>query len=232
MTPMTTWPKHVPDLTPEQRAIQDDWMRYWHEVLPKRHSRVKAFDHAYPLRTARAGDRTLEIGAGLGEHLRHEALGTQEYHALELRESMAEALRADFPGVHAVVGDCQRDLPFDDNSIDRVIAIQVLEHLPDLPSALDEVHRVLVPGGRLAAVIPCEGGLGYGLGRRLTSKRLFERRYGTSYEWHIRSDHLNVPSEIFAELRARFDVTERRFFPLRVPTIHANLSVGVTCVRR
>jgi SAM-dependent methyltransferase len=226
------WPKSVPELTPAQRAIQDDWMRYWHEVLPSRHSRVKAFDHTYPLRSARPGDRTLEIGAGLGEHLRYEQLDDQEFHAIELRETMAEALRGSFPEVHAVVGDCQERLPFGDGSLDRVIAIQVLEHLPDLPSALDEVQRVLVPGGRLAVVIPCEGGLGYALGRRVTSQRLFERRYNTSYGWHIRSDHVNVPSEIFEELRARFDISDRQFFPLRIPTIHLNLTVGLTCVRR
>lgn len=232
MPSSTTWPKQVPELTAEQRAIQDDWMRYWHEVISTRHGRVKAFDHRYPLRSARAGDRTLEIGAGLGEHLEHEDLASQHYTALELRENMAAALRERYPQIDAVVGDCQERLPFDDASLDRVIAIQVLEHLPNLPAALDEVRRVLKPGGRLSAMIPCEGGFGYGLGRRVTSQRLFEKRYNTSYDWHIRSDHVNEPGEILDEIAARFAIGHRQFFPLRVPTIHLNLTVGITAVRR
>jgi ubiquinone/menaquinone biosynthesis C-methylase UbiE len=43
---------------------------------------------------------------------------------------------------------------------DRLIAIHVLEHLPNLPRAIDECHRVLKLGGKFAVVIPCDPGLG------------------------------------------------------------------------
>ena len=43
--------------------------------------------------------RTLELGARLGEHLRFEDLEAPEYHAIELRQSMAEAIYLDYrPG--------------------------------------------------------------------------------------------------------------------------------------
>ena len=77
-----------------------------------------------------------------------------------------------------------------------MLAIHVLEHLPNLPAALEEIARVLRPSGRFAFVIPCEGGLLYSLGRRFTVKRMFEKRYGVSYDWHIKSEHLNIPKEI------------------------------------
>src|SRR5262245_60449982 len=112
-SPQTTWPKRVPPLDERQRRIQDDWMRYWHEVLPDRHGWIARFNHTYAARTAGPG-RTLEIGAGLGEHLRWEDVGDQEYHALELREEMASALRRDFPGVRTAIGDCQERLDFPD----------------------------------------------------------------------------------------------------------------------
>jgi len=222
------WPKPAPVLTPEQEAIREDFMRHFHEIYSDQFGAVARFNHSYPLRTAGQGMRTLEIGAGLGEHLELEDLSSQDYVALELRESMAEVIRREHPGVAAVVGDAERRLPFDDDSFDRVIAIHVLEHLRNLPAALDEVRRVLRPGGRLSVVIPCEGGFGYALGRRFTSQRIFEKRYGTSYDWYIRTEHFNVPSEIIGELNERFALEQRSWWPLRVPSVHLNLCIGLT----
>ncbi len=81
-------------------------------------------------------------------------------------------------------------------------------------------------------VIPCEGGLGYRLGRRVTVQRRFEQRYKTSYKWHIESDHVNQAREIIAELDAQFDVTDLSYFPTRLPFIDVNLLIGLTCTHR
>jgi SAM-dependent methyltransferase len=221
----------VPSLTEEQLRIQDDWMRFFHEQMPGEHRRVVAFNHGYAARSARGG-RTLEIGAGLGEHLHYESLTMQEYHAVELRENMAEAIRRDFPSAITIVADCQQRLPYGDGAFDRAIAIHVLEHLPNLPAALTEIRRLLKPRGVFSVVIPCEGGLGYALGRGLTSKRAFERRYKTSYRWHIESEHVNEASEILSELRDLFDIADITYFPSRIPLVDVNLLIGITCVNR
>jgi SAM-dependent methyltransferase len=228
--PYTQWPKRVPELTEEQRRIQDDWMRYYHERLPDDHARVVRFNHEFAARSARPG-RTLDIGAGLGEHLRYEDLATQEYHAVELREDMAKAIRRDFPSVVTVVADCQERLPYEDATFDRAVAVHVLEHLPNLPAALAEIRRLLRPGGVLSVVIPCEGGLGYSLGRRFTTQRAFEQRYKTSYKWHIESDHVNQAREILDELHLHFEVSDSTYFPTRLRLIDLNLLIGLTCVR-
>ncbi len=47
-------------------------------------------------------------------------------------------------------------LPFDDDSIDRIIASEVLEHVPDDAAALAELTRVLRTGGVLAATVPAQ----------------------------------------------------------------------------
>jgi SAM-dependent methyltransferase len=227
----TSWPKRVPELTEEQRRIQNDWMRYYHERLPDDHARIERFSHEYAARSAGPG-RTLDIGAGLGEHLAYEDLPSQEYHAVELREEMAKVIRRDHPSVVTVVADCQRRLPYDDATFDRAVAIHVLEHLPDLPAALSEIRRLLKVGGVLSVVIPCEGGFGYSLGRRVTTKRAFERRYKTSYKWHIESDHVNSAREVIHELYRQFAVTSSTYFPARVPLVDLNLIIGLTCVRR
>ena len=206
-------------------------MRHYHERMPVEHRRIVGFNHGYPKRSTRPG-RTVEIGAGLGEHLRYEDLATQEYYAVELRENMAEAIRRDFPAATTIVADCQRDLPYKDADFDRAIAIHVLEHLPDLPAALAEIARLLKPRGVFSVVIPCEGGLSYELGRQMTSKRAFERRYGVDYAWHIESEHVNKAHEILGELHKRFDIVDTTYFPSRVPLIDLNLVIGITCLRR
>lgn len=221
------WPKHLPEFTDEQRQVRDAFTARWLEVLPRRYGLIERFNHSYAVH-ARPGTRTLEIGAGLGEHLHYEDLAHQDYYALELREELTKAIRANHPEVTAIVGDCQERLPFEDGFFDRVVAIHVLEHLPDLPRALDEASRVLAPGGRLFAVIPCEGGLAYGLARRISAQRVFEREFGMSYEWLIRTEHLNVPWEIFMEVRKRFRVVNARYFPFRIPSIALNLVIGLT----
>jgi SAM-dependent methyltransferase len=53
----------------------------------------------------------------------------------------------------AVNGDATR-LPYADGAFDRVIASEVVEHIPDDAAALAELTRVLRPGGTIAVTIP------------------------------------------------------------------------------
>jgi SAM-dependent methyltransferase len=53
----------------------------------------------------------------------------------------------------AVRGEAYR-LPFADASFDRVVAAEVLEHLPDDTRAMRELFRVLRPGGLMAVTVP------------------------------------------------------------------------------
>jgi SAM-dependent methyltransferase len=45
-------------------------------------------------------------------------------------------------------------LPFTDGTFDRIIAAEVLEHIPDDQTAIAELVRVLQPGGRIAVTVP------------------------------------------------------------------------------
>jgi len=230
----STWPKVRPDLTPEQVAAMEDWYaEFLTNVLPGKYGWVDRFNHTYAMRSAVPGSRTLEIGPGNGSHLAFEDLASQqEYVALELRESLSRSIGDEHLNVRVVVGDCQAGLDFPDATFDRVLAIHVLEHLDNLPAALREIARVMKPSARFSVVIPAEGGLGYALGRRLTVQRQFEHRYHMPYSWMIKYEHVNQAREVLTELDQVFDVEERTFFPLRVPSVDANLVIGLTLTRR
>ncbi len=229
----TKWPKVLRELTPEEKAIHDDFMRRWHEVLPRRYGMVDRFNHSFPVRHSRPGFRaTIEIGAGLGEHLSYEHLSAEQernYVAVELRENMAARLSEAHPRVQTIVGDCQTRLPFEDGSFDRYLAIHVLEHLPNLPACIAEAWRLLDKDrGQLLAVIPCEGGFAYSLARRISAQRLFERTYGMPYERFISREHINRPHEILGELASFFTADTRRYFPFAfVPSPQVNICIGL-----
>jgi len=236
MTSLATtaqWPKIIPPLSPEQQRISDDFMRHWHEVLPSRYGIVDDFNHGYVVKHAPKNFlRTLEIGAGIGGHIPYEKLSPEQeanYHALELRENMAEKIRTRFPKVQACVGDCQARLDFARGHFDRIIAVHVLEHLPNLPASIREMHRLCdQKRGVLSVVIPCEGGFAYGLARRISAQRIFEKRYQQSYRWFIEREHINRPHEILRELGEYFDVTHCSHFPLGLRSITLNLCIGLT----
>jgi len=128
MIQSTAWPKRRPELTCRQKEILEDWYGYWLTLMPNRYSGIVRFNHSYAIRTATPRGRTLEIGAGEGEHMRYETLETQEYYALELREALANRLHARFPQVKVIVGDCEDRIDVPDQFFDRIVAIHVLEH--------------------------------------------------------------------------------------------------------
>ena len=221
-------------MTPEQERISNEFMKVWHETLPRRFGFVEKFNHNFPVRYSRPDFlTTLEIGAGLGEHLLYEKLTPEQeknYYALELRENMASSIRRRFPRVNAIVGDCQTRLDFPDGHFDRVIAVHVLEHLPNLPAALRECWRLLnKERGRLLVLIPTEGSLAYTLARKVSGEWTYKKHFGGDYSWLYKREHINLPPEILAELEPYFTTEARTFFPLPfLPMIFCNLIIGLS----
>jgi ubiquinone/menaquinone biosynthesis C-methylase UbiE len=98
------------------------------------------------------GARILDVGFGRGELLYHCA---KEKGAVvagidysEAAYEIAKKTLADVPGADVRRADC-RELPFEDESFDRVVSGDVIEHLcfEDGVRMLKEIRRVLKPGG-------------------------------------------------------------------------------------
>jgi hypothetical protein len=72
----------------EQKHISDDFIEYWHEILPKRFGIIEGFNQEYVVKNCpKKFIRTLEIGCGLGEHLNYERLTEkQNYHAIDIHK--------------------------------------------------------------------------------------------------------------------------------------------------
>jgi SAM-dependent methyltransferase len=230
---LSRWPKVLPSLTPEQQVRSDAFMKLWHEELAERprYGLVEKFNHSFPVKQSQPNFKTtLEIGAGLGEHLEYEKLTPEQesnYYCNEYRENMAAEIRRRFPKVKTVVGDCQQRMEFADGFFDRYIAVHVLEHLPNLPAAIREAYRLInKESGRMLIVIPTEGSPAYSLARKISAERVWKRHFTVPYAEFYQREHINLVPEILAELRPYFTIEACSFFPLRVPLWFCNLCIG------
>ncbi len=100
------------------------------------------------------GLRVLDLGCGKGRFSSRLADSGARVVGLDISSAMLQ----DAAGLARVKGSARR-LPFADASFDAVAAVEVFEHLPDLNAALDELARVLRPGGTLAIVDKNAGAL-------------------------------------------------------------------------
>lgn len=109
--------------------------------------------------------RVLDLGAGFGRHAFATARLGAHVVAADLALDEMQATKDTFAAMY-VEGEVTAEtsttcvqgnglwLPFPDQIFDRVIASEVLEHVPDDLSVMTELYRVLKPGGRLAATVP------------------------------------------------------------------------------
>lgn len=110
-------------------------------------------------------ERLLDLGCGGGRHafeaMRRGARVTAlDYSAGELKDvggvaaAMIGSGEVTVDSWAGVVNGDALDLPFPDGSFDRIICSEVLEHIWDDERAIQQLVRVLRPGGRLAVTVP------------------------------------------------------------------------------
>ncbi len=100
-------------------------------------------------RLDRPGLTVADLGCGSGRTVR--ALltaGPEVVHAHDHISDLDDDLLAD-PRVRSRIVDLDHDLPLPTGSVDRVVSLNVVEHLVDPVAHLAEVHRVLRPDGLL-----------------------------------------------------------------------------------
>jgi len=118
------------------------------------------------------GKKILEVGCGIGTDLLEFARGGAAVTGLDLtpRHLQLAQLRFDLFGqkVNLVNGDAET-LCFTDNSFDFVFSNGVLHHTPDTQAAIDEIHRVLKPGGEALIILYHRNSLAYYFGILLKS---------------------------------------------------------------
>lgn len=117
-----------------------DFMEFPIELLKYRHWRKKLFEKIQ-------GPRVLEVGIGTGKNLKYYKKETSGF-GIDLSEGMlSKAISAAKErGVNLIQMDVE-NLGFKDNSFDTVLTSFVFCSVPDPVKGLQEIRRVLKPGG-------------------------------------------------------------------------------------
>lgn len=124
-----------------------------------------------------AGDRLLDLGAGGGRHAfeasrRGARVVALDADAAEMKDVGGTFVAMGATDVGCITGDAL-NLPFPDGAFDRIIAAEVLEHIPADTTAMGELARVLRPGGTIAVTVP--------------------RWFPELMNWALSDDYHNVP---------------------------------------
>ncbi len=159
------------------------------------------------------GKRVLEVGCAAGIIAAILSPGYREFTGIDVTETaiqFARRLNRELGNFHTrfLVADAHC-LPFPDRSFDTIVTTETFEHFLEPGKALDEFHRVLVPGGEIAmttttAITPSDA-----LAKLI---RLFKRDfYVESEEQFDKKAYLaatargiDLPPEIFRRVHWRF----------------------------
>jgi ubiquinone/menaquinone biosynthesis C-methylase UbiE len=186
------------------------------------------------------GERVLEIGLGFGTVSQLLAASAAVYHGVDIAPGPVEIVRdrlqfEGLPGAEHVIRASVLQLPYEDDSFDRVVTIGCLHHTGDLARSVAEVHRVLAPRGRAVVMIYNSNSLRrYGARARAF---LTGRRGAKAAEWIRGLYDANLageaPPHIDYTSRSEAKRLFRQFAAVRVDVQNfADILLGPVVIRR
>jgi ubiquinone/menaquinone biosynthesis C-methylase UbiE len=112
-------------------------------------------NQAIALMDLNSEDRVLDLGCGTGWACRRMAPVVSEVVGLDVADEMlrrGEETSRQFKNLRFVWGSAE-SIPFDNGAFTKILSVESFYYYADQGKALDELYRVLAPGGRLFILI-------------------------------------------------------------------------------
>ena len=103
------------------------------------------------------GAPVLDLGCGWGMFTAVMRSAGYQAVGLDISEKAIERARLNHPEVEYNILDADGSIPFEDDSFSAVWSTEVIEHVLDVPEFLNEINRVIRPGGIFILTTPYHG---------------------------------------------------------------------------
>lgn len=215
-----------------QEWTNDVYLRFY-QATQKQSAGEKVNNAGYRiLRRVDFSDKTvLEIGPGKLSHIPFWKNKPKEYVIADIMPKMLALSAKELQNVQVahrevlLARQSSPKLPFGNDEFDLVLSFYSFEHMYPFADHLLELVRCLKPGGSIVGAIPAEGGLAWGLGRFLTTRRWLHKHSKIDPDKVICWEHPTFAEEILSVLEENLIRTKREFYPWHIPCIDANLVI-------
>lgn len=192
-------------------------MRYCHKTLENFSTNKKKFS------------KILEIGAGVQPHDNYIKHDYDEYHILETSDFAIDKLSKNKKFIlHKYDG---KTLPFHKETFDRVVMSHTLEHIEGSENFIQEIMKIICPGGILSISLPTDPGLAWRFARFVNSFFKAKKVLGLSrlqYNYANATEHINSIFNLISIIRYKYENSyEEYFYPARIKSADLNFFYNV-----
>lgn len=147
-----------------------DYFQYYDHLREE----IESVEYSHELHeySSFSGKNVLDVGCGNGYILSKYATNGANTFGIDITEIGVELSKKRFQ-LESLQGDFRvadaQNLPYEDNFFDCVCSMGVLHHVPDTKKGIEEIYRVLKPGGRLIVMFYHKNSAKYQLSYRILS---------------------------------------------------------------
>ncbi len=204
------------------REVQDKGLSGWYiNQSHKALERIPATQHQPSI---------LEVGGNIGEHVKFVRNNFSKYELTDYRNTKFKPLdnRVTFNVANV------ENLPYEDQTFDRVISTCLLHHLVDPIAALLEMQRVTKTGGIISILVPCDPGFLYRLAKKVgTNKKWNESGIESALHYHYQQHRNHFPAlDVFLDKVFENDKIEKSYWPLIFRSWNFNLFTTYQIIKK
>ena len=177
--------------------------------------------------------QVLEIGGGSGEHLDFVSHGFDKYFVTDIRPpTLPHEWSLDARIVPTIANG--ESLPFTNESFDRIITTCLLHHVDSPEKVLEEINRLMRPGGVATIYLTCDPGLALRLIRRFTMQRKAKELGFRGFKLLMAREHRNHVGGLMEMIKFVFrnESLKIKYLPFGIPSWNLNGSIVVHISRK